>query len=215
VVIRSHSDGVADAAPAGGKLYALALFRDDAEFVAGLRAGQADAQAELVRRYYERVAAVLHRVLGDDAELQDLTQEVFVKAMAGAKSFRGTSENLEAWVVRIGVFSARGLIRRRSLWRRFFSSAPAPEDAGPTHAVDHEGIEAVRRTYAVLDKLPSDERIALALALVDEMPLPTIAEVCGVSRSTIKRRLQRARKRFESLAGLDPLLRELIMRGEP
>jgi len=208
--LRSETD--APAADAGAKLYSPAFFRDESEFIAALKAGRSDAQAELVRRHYKRVAAVMHRVLGDDTDLEDVVQDVFVKAMLGAHAFRGTSENLEAWVVGIAVFSARGLIRRRTLWRRFFSAAPAPEAAEPTHTTNLEDVDAVRRIYAVFDKLPADERIALALTLIDQMALHQVALACNVSSSTIKRRLKKARKRFEGLVRFDPVLRELSER---
>jgi RNA polymerase sigma-70 factor (ECF subfamily) len=202
---------------AGAKVYAPAFFRDELEFVEALRAGRHDARAELFRRHHDRIAAVLHRILGDDHDLPDLVQEVFVRAISGAQGFRGPSEALEPWLVKIAVFTARGLIRRRRVFRRFFSSAPASVDIAElatATVATAEQLEAVRRTYTLLDKLPTNERIALTLQLVDEMSLPQIAEACAVSQSTIKRRLRRAHVRFEALVAADPALRERLQGGE-
>jgi RNA polymerase sigma-70 factor, ECF subfamily len=202
---------------AGAKVYAPAFFRDEVEFVQALRAGRHDARAELFRRHHDRIAAVLHRILGDDHDLPDLVQEVFVRAISGAHGFRGPSEALESWLVKIAVFTARGLIRRRRVFRRFFSPAPAAVDIAEmatATVATAEQLEAVRRTYILLDKLPANERIALTLQLVDEMSLPQIAEACGVSQSTIKRRLRRAHVRFEALVSADPALRERLAGGE-
>jgi RNA polymerase sigma-70 factor, ECF subfamily len=193
----------------GASVYTAAFFRSEADFVDALRAARSDAQAELFRRHHVRVAEVLERVLGPDDDLPDLVQEVFVRGIAGAPRFRGTSEALEAWLVKIAIHTARGLIRRRRVWRRFFSMAESPPDIPSPGQATHEQIEAVRRAYAIFDKLPTGERVALTLEMIDEMPLLQIAESCGVSRSTIKRTLNRARQRFRTLVELDPALRDL------
>jgi len=192
-----------------GAVYTPAFFRTEADFVDALRGARADAQAELFRRHHVRVAEVLERVLGPDDDLPDLVQEVFVRAIAGAPRFRGTSDALEAWLVKIAIHTARGLIRRRRVWRRFFSMAETPPDIASPGTATHEQIEAVRRAYAIFDKLPTVERVALTLEMIDEMPFLQIAESCGVSRSTIKRTLNRARQRFRTLVDLDPALRDL------
>src|SRR5205085_11417232 len=122
-------------------------------------------------------------------------QALSARAMAGASRFPGTTDAREAWLVKIAIHTARGLIRRRRVWRRFFSMAETPPDIASAGQATHEQIEAVRRTYAIFDKLPTTERVALTLEMIDEMPLLQIAESCGVSRSTIKRTLNRARQR--------------------
>jgi RNA polymerase sigma-70 factor (ECF subfamily) len=193
----------------GATVYTPPFFRSEEEFVDALRAGRGDAQAELFRRHHVRVAEVLERVLGGDDDLPDLVQEVFVRALTGARRFRGTSELLEHWLVKIAIHTARGLIRRRRVWRRFFSPSEVPPEVAASGKATFEQLEALRRTYAILDKLPTNERIALTLDLIDEMPILQIAEVCGVSRSTIKRTLHKARQRFEALVVLDPALRDL------
>jgi RNA polymerase sigma-70 factor (ECF subfamily) len=201
----------------GAKVYAPAFFRDELEFVEALRAGRHDAQAELFRRHHARIGAVLHRILGEDHDLPDLVQEVFVRAIAGARGFRGPSETLEPWLVKIAVFTARGLIRRRRVWRRFFSTSPAASDIADmatATVATAEQVEAVRRTYGLLDKLSTNERIALTLQLVDEMSLPQIAEACAVSQSTIKRRLRKAHLRFDALVAADPALRDRLQGGK-
>jgi RNA polymerase sigma-70 factor, ECF subfamily len=192
------------------KIYSPSFSRSDAEFVEALRSGRSDAHAELFRRHHERVTEVLERVLGPDADLLDLVQEVFVHAIVSAKNFRGDASALRAWLVAIAIHRARALIRRRRVWRRFFAMpGESPEIAGPD-AASLEQVSALRRAYALFDKLPTDERIALALTLVDEMPAPEVADVCRVSKSTIQRTLVKARRRFAALAKLDPALRELL-----
>ncbi len=196
-----------------GAVYTPAFFRSEEDFLDALKMGRADAQAELFRRHHVRVTEVLERVMGPDDDLPDLVQEVFVRAIAGASRFRGTSNMLQAWLVKIAIHTARGLIRRRRVWRRFFSNSESPPDVAWSGAASHEQLEALQRAYNIFAKLPTDERIALTLELIDEMPLLQIAEVCGVSRSTIKRTLNKARRRFQNLVELDPALKDLYTGG--
>jgi RNA polymerase sigma-70 factor (ECF subfamily) len=66
--------------------------------------------------------------------------------------------------------------------------------------------DAMRATYAVLEKLSPDERIAFALRYVDGMELTEVAAACGRSLATIKRVLARAGVRFEAEARRHPVL---------
>lgn len=184
---------------------------DDAALVASLRSGHPGAPAALYDRYAKHVQRVLMRVLGPDQELEDVLHEVFAQALSDVGRIEDPAR-LEGWLTSVSVFTARGVIRyrRRRRWLRFF----APEDVPERTTVDPHGArEALARTYALLDRLPSNERIAFALRFVDEMELVDVADACDVSLATIKRRLHKARRRFDLLAGRDPVLREWLEAG--
>lgn len=181
---------------------------DDVALVAALRSGDPGAPAALYDRYAKLLQRVLIRVLGPDLELEDILHEVFARALADVASIEDASR-LQGWLTSVTVFTARGVIRyrRRRRWLRFF----APEELPERSCVDPHGPrEALARTYALLERLPADERIAFSLRFVDEMELVDVAEACDVSLATIKRRLSRARKRFDTLAERDPVLREWL-----
>jgi RNA polymerase sigma-70 factor (ECF subfamily) len=184
-------------------------YETEEAFISAFRAGEPLAQAELFRRHYRRVNATLVTLLGRDADLHDVAQEVFVRAIAGAPRFRGSAAQLEGWLTHIAVFTARGVIRQRRSFRRFFSMKKDVLPDVPCPPVCDEHVEAVRRTYAVFERIAATERVPLSLRLIDSMPIAEIAEVCGVSLSTAKRRLLRGRRRFDRLVDLDPLLRTL------
>jgi len=177
----------------------------DAALVRALRAGDAHAGAVLFDRYAVHVRRVLARVLGPDPELSDLLQDVFVAALGSVHTLEDPSA-LKAWLTRTAVFTARGKIRRRTRWRflRFVPDEELPEAAAP--ALDAEGSEALAAVYRVLNALPADERIAFALRILDGMELTAVATACGVSLSTVKRRLTNAQERFRELAAREPVL---------
>jgi RNA polymerase sigma-70 factor (ECF subfamily) len=73
--------------------------------------------------------------------------------------------------------------------------------------------DALRATYAALDALPADERVAFALRFIDGMELTEVAAACETSLATIKRRLARAEDRFEAEARKHPALEAWIDGG--
>lgn len=185
---------------------------EDAKLLAGLRDGEAWARLALFDRHARHVERILARVLGRDAELADVLHDTFVQAYASVGSVRDAGA-IKAWLSSVAVFTARGVIRRRKLrrWLRFWDPAELPEIEAPT-ATDATR-EALARTYAILDELPADERIAFTLRFVEGMDLTEVAAACRCSLATIKRRLARAEKAFVERAKQDPMLGERIEAG--
>ena len=173
----------------------------EARLVAGLQRGEPWAADALVGRYGAHVRRVLFRVLGsDDGEGGDLCQEVFLSAWQNIRKLREATA-LKGWLTHIAVFTARGEIRRRRRrrWLTLFSSAAsAPEHEAPYASADLR--EAAACVYRIFDRMPEDERVAFALHVLDGLPLPETAAACGMTLATVRRRLERAERRFFKLA---------------
>jgi RNA polymerase sigma-70 factor, ECF subfamily len=178
---------------------------DDRVFVERLRGGDRRAIAILFDRHGAAIQRVLERVLGRDTEVPDLLHDVFVQAMLGVTKYRGDSASLRPWLLQIAVRTARKCIRRRAT-RRILGLRMPGEIPDTPDAVDPEQQTAVRRAHAALDRLPTDERIAFCLRFVEGMQLDEVAAACDTSLATVKRRLVKARARFERLAARDSLL---------
>jgi RNA polymerase sigma-70 factor (ECF subfamily) len=82
------------------------------------------------------------------------------------------------------------------------------------HDAPVSATHSLARLYRVLGGLPPDERIVFALRFIDEMELAEIADACGVSRTTVKRRVRKAEERFAVAARQDPLLSEWLQKGD-
>lgn len=188
----------------------VAFNSDDTAFVESFRAGDRRAKAELYRRYATHIERVLFRVLGWDADILEMVQEVFLRAIAGSHGFRGNFPELKPWLTRIAVYTARGWIRKRKV-RKWLQIQP-PEEIPETAALaaSPEEVETVKRVYAVIEKLPFKERIPFTLRYIDEMDLVEVADACDVSLATIKRRLKKSRERFMQYAKRDPYLIEYL-----
>jgi RNA polymerase sigma-70 factor (ECF subfamily) len=168
---------------------------DPDELAHGLRAGETWAQHALLARHTEHLERILTRILGRRADLDDLVQEVFVRAFERVGELR-EPRALRAWITTIAVFVAREAIRakRRRRWLLFLPPEETPEL--PVLEATPEVRAAVRSFYAVVGALDADARIAFTLRFVEGMELADIAHTTGVSLSTVKRRLKGAEADF-------------------
>lgn len=193
-----------------GVVRALPFAGDDVALVAAIRSGHPGATTTLFDRYGGHVRAVLIRLIGADTELADLLHDVFVAALDRIEQLNDPAL-LKGWLTSIAVFSARATIRKRARWRwlRIVDEPPEVPVSGPSHVAR----EALRRLYAVLDRMAADDRIAFALRFVQGMELTEVAAACQVSLATIKRRLAKAEQRFLELARREPALVEWMEGG--
>jgi RNA polymerase sigma-70 factor (ECF subfamily) len=182
----------------------------DTQLADALRAGEGSAVARLFDLYGRHVERVLIRTIGRDGEMEDMVQDVFLGAYRSGPKYQGNDAQLKAWISRIAVFTARGYLRKRKRrwWLRSADPGEMPEQNSKEPS-PHTS-EVLRRTYEALDQMDPDLRIPFALRELESMELAEIAESCDCSVSTVKRRLNRARKAFERLAKKDPILRDWL-----
>ena len=161
----------------------------------GLREGEAWAERALVAEHADHVERLLTRMLGAHTDLDDLVQEVFVRVFARVEELREASA-LRAFVSAIAVFVAREAIRakRRRRWLLFMQPEEMPELIVPSASPEERA--ALRAFYAIVEHLDADVRIAFTLRFVEGMGLSEIADTCGVSLATIKRRLKAGETEF-------------------
>lgn len=180
-----------------------------ASLLTRLRAREPAATALLFDRYVSAVERAVQGVLGPDPEVEDLVQDAFVAALRGIDGFRGEEAALGAWVRGIAVRLALKKIR----WRRArrWLGWEGSESVATLHAVTETDTQAaLRRAYALLDRLPAVERAAFGLRFIEGMRLEEVAQDLGVSLATAKRRIRSARQRFSQLAAGDALLRDWL-----
>jgi RNA polymerase sigma-70 factor (ECF subfamily) len=170
---------------------------DPAALARALAAGEVWAERALLEQHTGHLERLLTHILGGRDDLDDLVQEVFVRALERVDELR-EPRALRGWLTAIAVFVAREAIRarRRRRWLIFLPPEETPElacaDASP------EVRAAVRAFYEVVGRLDADERIAFTLRFVEGMELTEVAAACGVSLATIKRRLKKAEGEFSA-----------------
>jgi RNA polymerase sigma-70 factor (ECF subfamily) len=191
--------------------------RDNTALWQGLRAGEPWAKAAFFERHAPCVQRLLRKILGPQPTLEvpDLMHDVFVRALASIAQLRDPNAMvpwLQAITTRLAVRALR--VQRARSWLRFWDPVELAEvDHESSAPIEPEVLDAYRRTYAVLDRMPTAERVVFALRYIDGMELSPIAIACGVSLATVKRRLARAEHRFAAAARRDDVLRTWLEEG--
>lgn len=145
---------------------------------------------QVFRRFAPYVARIASRILGRSDELDDLVQDVFLDAHRGLLALRDTNA-IRHWLATVTVRKARRRLTRRR-WVHWIGLEPAidPTFSDPvTSTRDHALVLAA---YRILDEVSPDERIAWVMHRVEGEALEDIASVCGCSRATAHRLVQRA-----------------------
>jgi RNA polymerase sigma-70 factor (ECF subfamily) len=182
----------------------------DAALAELLRSGSRVAVAAVYDRFSAQVNRWVWRLLGADQEHHDIVQQVFVRILRAGPRLRD-SDRLVGWVHAITVNTVHGELRRRQV-RRFFVRESLPSQLHGDFVREVEMRDLLVRAKSVIEKLPPGERIAFMLHYVDRHSTAEIAELCGYSLSTAKRRLARATRRFEAIVEASPELAKVLPR---
>jgi RNA polymerase sigma-70 factor (ECF subfamily) len=171
--------------------------------------GERAAQRDLFHREKRRVHAALYRILGSNAEIDDLVQEVFLEVFRTLHNFRGDAQ-LGTWMDRVAVRVAYAHISRRKTRPRtleLVADVPSGSAGADERAMSRE---AARRLYVILDRIEPRQRIAYLLHVVDGRSIADVAQAMEATAVLTRVRIWRARRNVEAHARLDPLLRELV-----
>lgn len=156
----------------------------------------------LFRRFSAEVNNLVWRLLGADADHNDIVQQVFFKALGRWRSLR-EPERLGTWIRTITVNTVYQELRRRETRRLFARALPA----SALHRDLVREVEArdfLRAALTIIERLPPKERIVFVLRFIEEKPVEEVATLCQTSLGTVKRRLKRAEERFQNLAEANP-----------
>jgi RNA polymerase sigma-70 factor (ECF subfamily) len=177
----------------------------DCELVDALVAGEPWAATAIWNKHAPMVFRFLHRALGPSSDVEDLTQEVFVVVFTRARELRNR-EALRSFVFSVAVRMLKWELRRRRVRKIFQLTRLGDLPDHPVPAVDAESRQALRRFYAILDRLGAEERSAFALRHLEGLKLEEVAQALGTSLATAKRRLQRASAIVSRCVDADPAL---------
>ncbi len=184
----------------------------DAELVVRVQSGDKSAFDLLVIKYQHKVMKLVSRYIRDSAEVEDVTQEAFIKAYRALANFRGDSA-FYTWLYRIAINTAKNFLVSRG--RRPPSSdievetaevldgaASLRENATPERNLLRD--EIANTVQQAIEALPEDLRTAITLREIDGLSYEDIAQVMTCPIGTVRSRIFRARE------AIDTELRPLI-----
>jgi RNA polymerase sigma-70 factor (ECF subfamily) len=176
--------------------------------------GDESAFSEMVARYWDRIYSMVHHLLRNQQDAEEVTQDAFIRAHRGLVNFRGESA-FSTWLYQIATNLARN--RYWYWWRRkrdktvsfdqpvsadnstpllevFATEMETPEDATVTQ-------EFVTRIAEGMEKLGPKHREVLILRNVKNLSYEEIAEILAISVGTVKSRIARARESLRAKMG--------------
>ena len=184
----------------------------DEELVAKVQRGDKVAFDFLVIKYQHKIIQLVNGYVKDPSEVQDVAQEVFIKAYRALGNFRGEAA-FYTWLYKIAINTAKNYLLSRA--RRNSNSHVDIQDAEVLEQAQQlRNIETPERQLlneeiidtikAVIDNLPEDMRTAIILREFEGMSYEEIAEAMDCPVGTIRSRIFRARDAIDSK--LNPLL---------
>ena len=181
---------------------------DERQVVRRAQKGDKQAFELLVRRHQHRVFAVARGVLKRQEDVEDIAQQVFVKAYFSLKRFDQRAA-FSTWLYKITVNECWDLLRKRKVrplvyeadfseeQSRQFSATEQKADSGPDTS---ERMAMRQRLDNMLAQLDDRDRAMLILKEVEGFSVEEIADSLGLNANTVKVRLFRARRRIVEYA---------------
>ncbi len=179
--------------------------RTEAELIAAVLRGDASSFEPLVEKYSPRLFATARRYARRESEVEDIVQEVWLKAFQKLGSFRGEAP-FEHWLMRLAVRTCFDFLRGHQRSREMsFSDLSEPESnwlerfaTQPEEAVEH--AEAARHLIQrLLEQLSPPARLVITLLEIEERSIKEISALTGWSVPLVKVRAFRARAEMRKL----------------
>jgi RNA polymerase sigma-70 factor, ECF subfamily len=182
---------------------------DDRELVRRAQGEDKEAFEELIRRHQNRVFAVASGILHRREDVEDISQQVFVKAYFSLKRFDQRAA-FSTWLYKITVNECWDMLRKRKVRPLVYEADLSEEQAKQIAASDHgsarrpdisDTLEAREQVELLLEGLDERDRLMLILKEVEGFAIEEIAEVLELNSNTVKVRLFRARKKIVGRVG--------------
>jgi RNA polymerase sigma-70 factor (ECF subfamily) len=166
---------------------------NDETLVHAVLDGDDDSFTELVRRHKRRIFAMGARFARDDGQLEDISQEIFIRAYRNLRKFRGDAP-FEHWLSRLAVRVCYDFLRKN---RRFRGDVPLErEDLMAAPETAHEAREVLDFALA---RLAPEERLVITLLELEDKSVREVAGLTGWSESNVKVRAFRAREALKKI----------------
>jgi RNA polymerase sigma-70 factor, ECF subfamily len=175
----------------------------DRQLVARAQRGDKRAFELLVEKYQRKLARLLSRFIRDPAEVEDVTQEAFIKAYRALPAFRGDSA-FYTWLYRIGINTAKNYLMAMGRRAPTSTEVEAEEAEGFEEGEQLRDIntpeslllsnEIAKTVNATIEQLPEELRMAIQMREIEGMSYEDIAKAMDCPIGTVRSRIFRARE---------------------
>lgn len=160
------------------------------DLIARCKTGDRDAHYRIYKLYSRSMYNVSYRITGREADAEDALQEAFISAFKNLSGYRADA-TFGAWLKRIVVNKSINILKkRRHEWMPEPDHWDVAEEEEPANYKDGLSVEQVKKA---IEELPDGYRSVLSLYLLEGYDHQEIAEIMGITESTSKSQLNRAK----------------------
>src|ERR1700724_1975889 len=168
------------------------------------QAGDESAFGEIVERYQSKVFSIIHGIVRQRNDVEDIAQQVFAKVYLSIKNFDFRS-SLITWIYKITVNECFDYLRKKKVRKLVYESDLSEDEVRRVEntdpAIDRKppvDVDLARRDYLLklLSKVSEEDRMLLVLKEVEGHSVEELAEQTGMNENTIKVKLFRARQKL-------------------
>jgi RNA polymerase sigma factor (sigma-70 family) len=166
------------------------------ELILRCRAGDQEAHFKLYKLYSRAMYNVGYRITGNEADAEDVLQEAFISAFRNLDSYRGDA-SFGSWIKKIVINKAINQLKKRKM-----ELMPDNEDFDiPMEEAEEMYLPqlSVERVKGAIQQLPDGYRSVLSLYLLEGYDHQEIGEIMGITESTSKSQLNRAKSKLKEL----------------
>lgn len=186
---------------------------DDVELILSVLDGDQSAFTKLVRKYQKPIHALAWQKIGDFHFAEEITQDTFLKVYQKLATLKDPNR-FAGWLYRIAARQCQAWLRKKRMQTQSLEDTDTEQIEKMTYSqyVAEERAKAATEAqrdivHKLLARLQENERTAITLHYFGEMTCEEISRFLGVSPSTVKSRLRRARLRLKKL---EPMIRETL-----
>ena len=186
---------------------------DDVELIQCSLTGDENAFAQLVRKYQKQVHALAWRKVGDFHIAEEITQDTFLQVYKKLETLKDPNR-FSGWLYRIAARQCHAWLRKKRMQTQPLEDTDIDLIEGVTYSqyIAEEQAQAATEAQRgivqkLLERLRESERTVVTLHYFGEMTCEEISKFLGVSASTVKSRLRRARLRLKKA---EPMIREAL-----
>lgn len=175
--------------------------KDESQLIRRILDGEPQAFSALVKRYQRPLFSLVGQIVGCREDVEEITQDVFVKAFTKLDTFQGGS-SLSTWLHRIAYNTAISATRRKKLPRMDFDEGVLNHI--PDTQVDEllnreEDEKLMQHMENAIEQLPAEDRALLSLYYTQQKSVSEVAAITGCSSENVKIKLYRMRKKIAFL----------------
>lgn len=166
------------------------------DLIDGCKTGDQKAQFQIYKLYYKAMYNTSLRIVNDTMEAEDIMQESFLSAFEKIDTYSGTV-SFGAWLKRIVINRSLDALSKKKVAFEDIDSFPGIRDDSGDEMLYKEEVELkVEEIKKEIDKLPDGYRVILSLYLIEGYDHDEIADILGITSSTSRSQLSRAKQKL-------------------